>query len=537
MKMGGVDMAQGIEAAALRDAIMGDDEIAVFDVREEGVFGQSHLLRSINVPLSRFEFLYSKFAPRRSVRVVLMDANDGLAARAADILAAAGYSDISILNGGVEGWGAAGFELFSGVNVPSKVFGEHVEHHCGTPNISAEELKAKLDAGENMVILDSRPKDEYHRMNIPTGIDSPGAELAYHVRDLAPDPDTLVVVNCAGRTRSIIGAQSLINAGTPNKVMALTNGTMGWHLAGFELENGSTRKYDAVSDGALDWSQNAAKNVADKYGVRTVSAEKLAEWRTQSEERTMCLLDVRSPEEFAAGSADGFQSAPGGQLVQATDVYVGTYNARIVLGDDTGVRATMTASWLVQMGWPEVYVLDGDLTDLPKASISGVNAPVELDSIKVDMVSPGDLKAWGDDVIVLDVGESLAFRDGHIPGAWWIIRARLQNDIVAVPTGSRYVVTSSDSALAKFAAAELKSLVDAPVFVLDGGDGAWRAAGEEMATGWENLASAREDVFYKPYDREGSPEEAMQQYLTWEIALVEQIKRDGTLIFPHFDPS
>ncbi|MBL4720543.1 MAG: thiosulfate sulfurtransferase [Alphaproteobacteria bacterium] len=529
-------MAQKIDAVALRDAILDGDEIAVFDVREEGVFGQSHLLRSISVPLSRFEFLYPKFAPRPSVRVILMDANDGLAARAADILAAAGYSDISILQGGVDGWGAAGFELFSGVNVPSKVFGEHVEHHCGTPNISAQELKAKLDAGENMVILDSRPKDEYHRMNIPTGIDSPGAELAYHVRDLAPDPDTLVVVNCAGRTRSIIGAQSLINAGTPNKVMALTNGTMGWHLAGFELENGATRKYDVVSDAALDWSRDAAKNVAEKYGVRKISAEDLARWREESGDRSLYTLDVRSPEEFAAGTAEGFQSAPGGQLVQATDVYVGTYNARIVLGDDTGVRATMTASWLVQMGWPEVFILDGDITTLPKAQSSRPASPKELASISVNSVSPAELKAWGDDVVVLDVGESLSFRDGHIPGAWWIIRARLKDDLAETPSASRYVVTSADGVLAKFAAAELKSLTDAAVFVLEGGDEAWTSAGEATATGWENLASAREDIFYKPYDREGSPEEAMQQYLTWEIALVEQIKRDGTLTFPHFDP-
>ena len=72
----------------------------------------------------------------------------------------------------------------------------------------------------------------------------PGAELVLRVRDIAPSPDTTIVVNCAGRTRSIIGAQSLINAGIPNKVVALRNGTMGWHLAGFTCDKGET---DAVT--------------------------------------------------------------------------------------------------------------------------------------------------------------------------------------------------------------------------------------------------------------------------------------------------
>ncbi|WP_459655385.1 rhodanese-like domain-containing protein, partial [Achromobacter xylosoxidans] len=65
---------------------------------------------------------------------------------------------------------------------------------------------------------------------------------------LAPDPKTTIVVNCAGRTRSIIGAQTLINLGVPNPVYALENGTQGWYLADFELDHGASRRYeDAVA--------------------------------------------------------------------------------------------------------------------------------------------------------------------------------------------------------------------------------------------------------------------------------------------------
>ena len=64
----------------------------------------------------------------------------------------------------------------------------------------------------------------------------PGAELVLRAGRVAPDPETTIIVNCAGRTRSIIGTQSLINAGVANKVVALRNGTIGWNLAEQDLD-------------------------------------------------------------------------------------------------------------------------------------------------------------------------------------------------------------------------------------------------------------------------------------------------------------
>jgi len=525
--------ANAIDARALRAAFDEGGELAVVDVREEGVFGQRHILRCNNIPLSVLELAVRDLIPRSGTRIVLVDAGGGLSERAANVLTTMGYSDLSILTQGVQGWADAGFELFSGMNVPSKVFGEYVEHHSGTPNISAEDLKAKIDAGEDLVILDSRPMDEYHRMNIPGGIDSPGAELAYHVRDLAPNPETLVVVNCAGRTRSIIGAQSLINAGTPNKVMALTNGTMGWHLAGLELEHGATRMYGPVTDIALEWSQSAVAQVADKYGVQTTDAATVKLWQGETDERSLYLFDVRSPEEYAAGHVAGARQAAGGQLVQATDKYVATSNARVVLIDDTGVRATMTAHWLVQMGWTDVYVLQDGLEGLPTEPGAYAAGVPEVDTASVARIAPGNVPA---DALIIDVADSLAYRDGHIAGAWWAIRARLEDALSRLPKAATFVVTSADGRLARLAAQDLAALTDAKVFALDGGTAAWRVAGLPTEEGYSNLAADREDIFYKPYDREGTVEDAMNQYLDWEIELINQIKRDGTLVFPEFAP-
>jgi len=205
--------------------------------------------------------------PRYTAPLVLLDGGDGegLAERAAEKLGQLGYTDVEILQGGCAAWQATGGELFSGVNVPSKAFGEFVEHRYGTPRIPPAELKRLQDSGRKLVILDSRPWEEYHRMNIPGGIDAPGAELVYRVHDLA-DAETLVVVNCAGRTRSIIGCQSLRNAGLKD-VVALKDGTMGWELAGFQCERGSERIAAEPSPAGRRKAREAAAQVAARFGV------------------------------------------------------------------------------------------------------------------------------------------------------------------------------------------------------------------------------------------------------------------------------
>src|SRR6266566_8170604 len=339
-------------------------EMALLDVREEGVFSEEgHPFFANSLPLSRLELIVRDLAPRQRTRMVVYDGGDeNLAERAAATLTRMGYRDVAVMAGGARGWAAAGYELFTGVNVPSKAFGELVEHRCETPHIGAAELKRRLDAGEEVLIVDSRPIGEFRNMSIPGAFDCPGAELVYRVPDRVPSPDTLVVVNCAGRTRSIIGAQSLRNAGLENPVMALENGTMGWELAGLDLARGREDALPPPSLAGLAKARALADEVAERFGVGRIDDAGLARFAGDAEARTLYVFDVRSPEEYAAGHLAGSRSAPGGQLVQATDVYMATRNARIVLVDDDGVRAVMTASWLVQMGCPEVYVLDGGVS-------------------------------------------------------------------------------------------------------------------------------------------------------------------------------
>ena len=525
-----------ISAMQLKSMLHDGAEIAVLDVREEGVFAKRHLLLAASVPLSRLEVRVPLLVPRRSTRVVICDGNEGLAQRAADKLIRHGYSDVMVLAGGVDAWAAEGYEVYSGINVPSKAFGEFVEHRENTPRMAAQEIRAKLDAGEKVVILDSRPLAEYRKMSIPGGIDCPGAELVYRVHDIAQSPDTLVVVNCAGRTRSIIGAQSLINAGIPNRVVALKDGTMGWHLAGFELARQQNLLAPQPSQAGLAKAKRAAARVAKRFDVRAIDVATVAKFAQEMERRTLYLFDVRSPEEYAAGHLHSTVGAPGGQLVQTTDAFAATRNARIVLIDDNGVRATMTASWLIQMGWKDVYVVKDALKSGPL--LAGPTSPevLGLEQVKCDYITACELKRELDtgNATVIDFDTSLRYRDSHIPGAWFAIRAHLEHNLEQIPDAKPLVLASPDGIIAQLAAPEAAQLTQTPIKVLQGGTHSWRAAGFPVETGMTHLADSTDDVRYRPYDRTDNVEEAMKDYLTWEVNLVKQIERDDDVNFRTF---
>jgi rhodanese-related sulfurtransferase len=505
------------------DALQGTGELALLDVREQGVHYRGHPFFACSAPLSKLELMIGDLVPRPAAPVVVLDGgSEGLAEKAFERLSEMGYTDVSALRGGCAAWKAAGGELFSGVNVPSKAFGEFVEHHYQTPRIPPEELRQWLSEGKKLVILDSRPYEEYHRMNIPGGIDMPGAELAWRVHDAAPDPGTLVVVNCAGRTRSIIGCQSLRNAAIPNRVVALKDGTMGWDLAGFECERGASRVAPAPSEAGKKKAREVAARVADRFQVRTATPSQVRQW-LGDESRTLYLLDVRTREEFERAHLAGSRHAPGGQLVQASDEYVGVRNARVVLIDPERVRAVMTASWLNQMGWNDVHVLD-PLVGFEMES--GSRKPPEVKKWKTISVA----KVGGS--TVLDLSTSLRFHSAHIPGAWWGVRSRLKEARAQIGEVERLVLTSEDGNLAHLAAPEAAALwPNADVRVLEGGNAAWIASGQPSESGVERATTTRDDVWYKPYDHASDYKKHARDYLDWELALVEQIKRDPTIRF------
>lgn len=503
----------------LQQWLFDEQEIALFDVREHGQYGEAHLFHGVNLPYSRLELEARRLAPNLAVRLVIYDQNGGeLATRAAERLRALGYRHIHSLEGGADGWQAAGLQLFAGVHVPSKAFGELVEEASATPHISARELADWQARGEPLVLLDGRPFDEYRKMTIPGSICCPNGELGYRLHDLVPDEHTPIVINCAGRTRSIIGAQTLINLGVKNPVYALENGTQGWFLTDLPLEHGSTRRYpDAVATAGLSAQRLSAQQLAERAGVKTVNAAEVEIWANDGQ-RSLFLCDVRTAEEFAAGSLPGAQHTPGGQLIQSTDLYVGVRQARVVLVDADGIRAPIVASWLKQLGH-EAYVLaDGVNSGLSLPQVDAIERPARA---TIEALALAD--ALKDNAVALiDLRPSMACRKAHIEGARWSIRSLLASTVA--DEQRPLVLVVDELAVAQLAALELNDAQRDQLRVLKGGISAWQNAGLPLIEAPTNPPNEQcIDFLFFTHDRHSGNKDAARQYLAWETGLLGQM--------------
>ncbi|KAF4963070.1 hypothetical protein FSARC_8872 [Fusarium sarcochroum] len=520
-------MAKTITPQDLRRYWANRQEIALLDVREEGPYSIAHPFFALSVPVSEIEAKLPSLVPRLSAPIVVYDDGEGYVGQAVTRISVLGYRDIAVLEGGLAGYSHFG-EVFRDVNVPSKAFGELVEAIRHTPSLPAPEIKRIIENERNVVVLDARRYEEYHTMSIPRGQSCPGGELLYRLFEVAPDPSTTVVVHCAGRTRSIVGTQSLVNAGVRNKVFALENGTIGWTLAGFQLDKGKAERVSQPSPEAAQRALDYADKWAKHVGVPIINALQLRKFAEEAESRTLYLLDVRDPKEYAEGHPDGFLSAPGGQLVQATDEWVGVRGARIVLYDTDGVRSLMTATWLLQLGW-DVHVLEYGASiprDLPEPQQPTWKVP-NSGSISIENLSRIQ------DAVIVDLARSPAYRKGHIPGAWFASGPELARDLNSAPSDGPVVLTSPNGAIAAANTQPLRRAIASSsreVFYLSGGTQAWKAAGHTLETE-QRWLSEPIDVYKRPYEGTENAEKDMQGYIDWEHGLVAQLANDGIANF------
>lgn len=504
-------------------------EIALIDVREIGVFARAHLLHAVPAPLWRLELLIDRLVPRRTTPVVVVDLDGSLASAAAARLARLGYSDVSLLSGGTEGWARAGLEVFSGVNVLSKAYGEYLEHAAATPWIDVQELRERQARGDKLVVVDGRTPEEFRNFSLPGARSLPNGELALRIRELAPEPDTLVVVNCAGRTRSIVGAQTLIDAGVPNRVVSLKDGTMAWLLAGHTLDHGRASDLPEPTPEHLVATQAGAQAWSRRAGVRRITTEELAQLQADTG-RSLFKLDTRTAAEYRSGHLPGWRWVPGGQLVQATDQYIGVHGARVVLADWDGVRAHVTGALLAQLGSHEVLVFDPpantalEIGDEPLRLLPDPALPA---TVWISAQHARELQQSGV-ATVFDIEFSLAFGRRHPAGALFSAPDRLPEFVPVHAQGRIAVLTSSDGVLAGRAAAELAHRgFDARAIL--GGSTAWFEAGLPVEAGRDPVLSGEDDAWYGgyAYEDEATRHACFREYLDWEVRLAEQLPREG----------
>lgn len=517
-------MATMITAQQLRYYWINGLEISLIDVREEGPFSDAHPLFAVSIPLSEIEEKVEKLVPRKTVPVVVYDHGEGFVDAAWRRLLSLGYKDVRILQGGLSEYSKHG-EIYRDVNSYCKAFGELVESIRKTPSLPASEIKKLIDNDQDIVVLDARRFEEYNTMSIPRGRSCPGGELVYRIGDVAASPNTTVIVNCAGRTRSIIGTQSLINSGIPNKVMALRNGTIGWTLEGLEVDRGKTERIAEPGDHSKERSRLHAARWANHVGVPVIGIDELVEFQRENDIRTLYLLDVRDPEEYALEHPPGFLSAPGGQLVQATDEWIGVRGARIVLYDTDGVRARMAGSWLYQMGW-DVSVLreNADVSNLQPCASEELWTPSKENSVPLDALKNGS------NPTVIDLARSTVYSKGHIPGAYFASGPNLARDINEAPGSGPLILTSPNGDVAAANLEQAQAATSRKVHWLEGGTAAWANAGRPMETEGRWL-SEPVDVYKRPYEGTDNARANMQAYIDWELQLVAQLANDGVSRF------
>lgn len=519
---------RSVSPTALRDALLGPAEIAVIDVREQGLFARKSLLWGISIPYFRLELEIARLVPRLDTPIVLVDADGQTLQAAAERLQRLAYTDIALLEGGVDGWEAAGLEVFQDENVPGKAFGEWIEEKAQTPHIDVRELRRRIASGEDVVIVDGRTPAEFKNFSLPGAFNVPNIELPYRIRELAPKPDTLVVVNCAGRTRSIVGAQTLIDAGIPNPVVALEDGTMAWLLNGLQLEHGRVTELPEPGAAHLTQARAAAADLLQRAGVSYVDDAGLARLSADTR-RSLYLLDVRTEEEYVDGHLPGWWWVPGGQLVQGPDKHIGTRGARVVLADWDGVRAPAAAAWLAQFGVYDVHLYrTGTPADL---QLGPAPRLLRLDPAVGPTPWIAPASAHGrqrDGAVIIDIDNSLQYRKQHPEGAWFIAPHRLRELSASKFPGKSILLTSRDGVLAgRVAAAHRTGELD--VRAIQGGTEAWKRAGLPLGNGDQQRLTGEDDTRYGAYAyaEEAVRHQRFREYLAWEHGLTAQLKRPG----------
>ena len=518
---------------------------ALVDVREKGEFVQRHIFRAVPMPRGQIELLVAKRIPDRSVPVIVYDIDGHRAGLAAGTLELLGYKDVRVLDGGLDAWAAAGGRTDYGTNVPGKDWGEKIAVQKKIPHLTPDEIVQRQQSGERIIILDSRTQTEYERNHVPGAYIVPGGELPSRIHTILEVPenrDATIVVNCAGRTRSIVGADVLIRMGVHDKVFALENGTMAWSMAGHELERGPGPSLEvATSPEARESVEQFAARVTEEDGVQTVTLEEFQSWRENG--KLHYAIDVRLPEEFAGGHIPDTFHIAAGQVALEADEIVAVNQAPVVMISNSDVRARVGGSLARQIGYPNVYVLAGGIDGWTGSEHELVTSDPELDVPGLDAARESTTaitaealraKVSGDNPpLVVDVRGSGDFALGHIENARWVTRGDLERRILnyAQPGVVELVAVCNNGVRSAMSAATLQELGFSNVCYLDGGLSSWTDAGGELVQGLDgadvSLREAKDDVGM--LDRRGPlarNRQDMIDYLEWEIALGDQYENE-----------
>lgn len=528
-----------VDPRTVTDMYRSGREFALIDCREQWEFCRGHALLASSCPLSSAELLIEDLVPRKSATIVVMDggpdAPGSMSGEAVRRLGKMGYTSLHVLDGGAKAWSESGYQLFSGIHVYGKLFGEFVEHLFETPEIDAADLAEALGSPSPPTVVDVRPRSEFVQATVPGALHIPAEMLLRAVASVAPDTVAPIVVHCGGRTRGIIAAQTLAMAGVPNPVRVLSNGTMGWRLAGFPTIGGVDAPLRLEPETA-DRARRYANSLLRQTTIERLDPAGLERTSAEAATITTYLIDVRSDREYEAAHHPAARHVPAGQLLQELDAVIGTRHSRVVLLDDLGDRAAFAGFWLQRAGWRDVRWFS--YSDFRGALASGrrqrlVSVDGSADGCRY--LSATELRGLigQQRAFVLDLSTSIEYERGRIPGAVFAIRSRLPAGLLDVLPDDRslIVLTCEDGTRARLAGIDLRDRYGDRLRQLLGGNRAWREAGMEIEEGSGNFLHPPHDVRRSIYHQPSDILAAMREYLGWEIALPGDARNEDYLRF------
>ncbi len=327
--------AANARTAEVRAALIARQEIALFDVREEATFAEAHPLFAASLPLGRIELEIHDRVPRRSTRIVVYDDGDGLARKAVSRIRDLGYTDVSVLDGGLAGWRASGGEVFRGVNVPSKAFGTLVGGAVAVRASVARTGLATLeqhlaDATRTTYRFDVRSPEAYATSHLPGFRSAPGEQLRQETDVFAPVRGARVVVWDAVSVRADMTASWLAQ--------------MGWDVAVLD---------DVGLDAATETGPwRATPPVVPS--VRTICARDLLR---RFEGRAAVLIDLAPSPEYRRGHIAGAWSGSRTHLEAIVQAF--PHATPFVLTSTDGLVAALAAPEFESLTGAPVDVLDG----------------------------------------------------------------------------------------------------------------------------------------------------------------------------------
>jgi len=101
------------------------------------------------------------------------------------------------------------------------------------PEVPVEEVKTRLERGEQWTLLDVREREEYREGHLEGALSLPRGFLEMRVEETVPEKHTPIIAYCAGGVRSLMAARTLKEMGYEN-VMSMTGGYTAWKNAGYK---------------------------------------------------------------------------------------------------------------------------------------------------------------------------------------------------------------------------------------------------------------------------------------------------------------